>query len=228
MVLILRGISTLPRLAVCLCFAKSLALLFPYASFFPLSSHHSCFPLKSHLLLNIPYNSMAQNESIVQTGQQHCSSQQGIVFKTKIINAVAVVCSAGETHHGAVLDRVLCVNWYMSWKTSHRLSQALDQRNIYLMDSREHWIELMGKFSDGWLYSHTVAHVLQGKLSSILVKTQDLKQEYHTFLLDSSFFMYYLTRIWNWIGQEYLLCIYSCEAQALCLESVLWSPKSWS
>lgn len=109
-VLILRGVSTLPRLAVCLCFAKSLTLLFPYASFFLLSSHHSCFPLKSHLLLNIPYNSMAQNESIVQTGQQHCSSQQGIVFKTKIINAVAVVCSARETHHGAVLDRVLCEN----------------------------------------------------------------------------------------------------------------------
>lgn len=167
--------------------------LFPYASFFLLSSHHSCSPPKSHLLLNIPCNSMAQSESIIQNTQQHCSSQRGIIFKTKIVNAIGFVCSARGMLRRAVWNGVLGENLYMSWKTFDGLSQALGQRTIYLADSRECWIEMMGKFSNGWLRSHTVAHVLQVKLSRILVKTQDLKQECHNrkfafkLILDSSF-----------------------------------------
>lgn len=104
----LSGVSTLPRLEAS-CFAKS-RLLFPYAFFLLLSSHHSCCPPKSRLLLNIPCNLMAQNENIIQTRQQHCSSQQGIIFKTRIVNATAFVCSAEKTNQRAVLNAVLTAN----------------------------------------------------------------------------------------------------------------------
>jgi len=53
---------------------------------------------------------MAQNESIIQTRQQHCSSLWGIVFKTKIVNAIAFVCSAGETHQKTALNGVFGEN----------------------------------------------------------------------------------------------------------------------
>lgn len=99
----LRGVSTLPRLAVCMFFAKPLTYFL--APFFLLSSHHSCCPLKYHLLLNIPCNSMVPNGSIIQTRQQHCSSQQGKGLK--IVNAIGFLCSLGETHERAVLNGVL-------------------------------------------------------------------------------------------------------------------------
>lgn len=53
---------------------------------------------------------MAQSESVIQTRQQHCSSQQGTIFRIKIANAIAFVCSAGETPQRAELSRVLSEN----------------------------------------------------------------------------------------------------------------------
>lgn len=47
----------------------------------------------------------------------------------------------------------------MPCKTLAGPSQALGQRDIYLMDSRECPIELKGKLLNGWLHSHPVAHV---------------------------------------------------------------------
>lgn len=193
MVPFLRGVSKLPRLAVCLCFAKSLTSYFltllsscsPAITAAPLQNptYYLIFPV-------IPWPKV---KALLKTTQQHCSSQRGIVLKTKIVNAIAFVCSAREMLQRAVLNGVLGENLYMSWKTFDGLSQALGQRTIYLADSRECWIEMMGKFSNGWLLSHTVVHVLQVKLSRILVKTQDLKQECHNrqfafkLILDSSF-----------------------------------------
>lgn len=53
---------------------------------------------------------MAQSESVIQSRQQLCSSQQGTIFRTEIANAIAFVCSAGETLQTAELNRVLSEN----------------------------------------------------------------------------------------------------------------------
>lgn len=107
----------------------------------------------------------------------------------------------------------------MPCKTFDGPSQALGQGDIYLMDPRECWIELMGKLHNGWLHPHPAAHaheilewfllggtfkiisfqslchrqgcVLQGKLG--LVKIQGFHQKCHSDNLSFTFILFWIS-----------------------------------